>query len=128
MNTSDLNERIRTGYYTIKTEYPKPPKRNSKCSQCNTQLQKDSNYCPNCGLKICNTKNETKQYHEDVKKYHEEEHTLHELFRNDLKEEYGLQNSKYEPLIWEKAWEHGHAHGYYEIQYWYEEFSDIVKK
>ena len=57
----------------------------------------------------------------------EDERRLRELFRNDLRTEYGLMNHPKEDLLFEIAWDHGHSAGYPEVARHYEDFARLLK-
>ncbi len=47
--------------------------------------------------------------------------------RKHLEDEFDTSAHPCADMLWNKAWEHGHASGGHEVRYWYEEFYDLVK-
>lgn len=58
--------------------------------------------------------------------FHQEERRLKELFKKDLLEELGLTGHSKAQLLWEMAWDHGHADGLLDVVYWAEEFAKLL--
>jgi len=48
-------------------------------------------------------------------------------FRLEIAREYKMVTHPKEELVWNKAWDHGHADGLGEVAYWYEEFVEVVR-
>ena len=59
--------------------------------------------------------------------YHQESNRLNVLFREDLKEEFGTQNSPKEPMLFEKAWDRGHSSGLYEVALAYSDLVELIQ-
>ena len=56
-----------------------------------------------------------------------EGNTLYAQFKADLIEENGLAGHPKTDLCFNKAWEHGHANGYSDVVYYFEEFAELLK-
>lgn len=56
--------------------------------------------------------------------WRDENNRLTELFKNDLFQEFGVQNNPKREKAWLIAWDKGHAMGFSEV---YSEFSDLVE-
>ena len=63
-------------------------------------------------------------YHNKIQEYNKEKSKLHEEFRKDLFEEFGVTNHPKAPNVYEYAYDRGHAYGFSGV---YDEFSDIVE-
>ena len=64
------------------------------------------------------------EYKKHLQEYHKEESKLHEEFRRDLFEEFGVTDHPKADKMYGYAWEKGHAYGFSEV---YSYFSDIVE-
>lgn len=47
-------------------------------------------------------------------------------FRAACEKAFGVKGNVAD-LLWEKAWKHGHANGYTEVLYWYDEFAEFLR-
>jgi hypothetical protein len=59
--------------------------------------------------------------------YKIEEKTVHEALHAGLAKEYGLLGNPKEQKVWELAWSEGHSSGYYSIEQYYDQFSELVR-
>ena len=103
MNYKTIQEKLRENYYSnISADYPikKSYNRETRC-EC-------------CGL-VTKTWMDEEQYKKDLKTYHDEQNKLHEEFRNDCFNYYGIQNDPSRDVIFSRAWEQGHSSVYYEV-------------
>lgn len=53
-----------------------------------------------------------------------EEHEVHKL---ELAKEHDLVDHPKLDLLYAKAWEHGHANGFSEVAYWFEDLAELVR-
>lgn len=76
--------------------------------------------------------------------HHVEEQRVTDMLRHDLELEHGIRRRhptaarpnltlltvplEKATLLWDKAWEHGHANGYHEVAYWYDDLAGLVKR
>lgn len=61
--------------------------------------------------------------------YHMAERKRVEMFREDLEvayETFRLRPKKRD-LLWNKAWEHGHANGLSEVLWWYDDLVELTR-
>lgn len=74
-------------------------------------------------------------HHEQVKTelvalrstYESECHRVNTAFRKALATEYLTKpNHPKEQMLWEKAWAHGHASGYSDVESWYQDLSELI--
>lgn len=59
--------------------------------------------------------------------YHADRDRLRDLFRDDLFKENDLINHPKAQVLWELAWEEGHANGYAEVVMYFEKFLPLIK-
>lgn len=100
-----IKERIESGEFNNKLPYPKRDSRT-------------------CGV---DSPAQRALYESAVEAYRREERRLVALFREELAREHALLFHSKEELVWQKAWDHGHANGLSEVAYWYEEFAELVE-
>ncbi len=64
-----------------------------------------------------------------VEAYHIEEQQIVEKFKAACEEAFKVKQLKksIRDRLWNKAWEHGHANGYTEILFWYDELAEFLK-
>lgn len=60
--------------------------------------------------------------------YHKITGEVTNRFRKALAKEYLKANvsDDKEALVWDKAWEHGHANGYASVEFYYQDFAEIA--
>lgn len=58
--------------------------------------------------------------------YDNEERRLISQFAKDIAEEYGLQDHPRAAVLFNLAWEEGHAHGYFEVANYYDRFAVLL--
>lgn len=46
--------------------------------------------------------------------------------RTRLEKEHSTALHPKADLLWAKAWEHGHANGYADVEHWYSEFTELI--
>lgn len=51
---------------------------------------------------------------------------IHEEFKNDLFEEFGVANNPKREKAYSFAWEHGHSNGYEEVYHYFSEIVDLI--
>lgn len=56
-----------------------------------------------------------------------EEQRLVDLLHADLAAEHEVTDNPKEAMLWNKAWDHGHANGYNEVVICYEDFVELIK-
>lgn len=61
------------------------------------------------------------------KDYKNSEQVVNDAFRFGLAKEYGLINHPKEQKVWELAWSEGHSSGYYSVEQYYDQFSELVR-
>lgn len=59
--------------------------------------------------------------------YHADRGRLRDLFRDDLLKENGIVDHPKAQVLWELAWEEGHANGYIEVVMYFEKFLPLIK-
>jgi hypothetical protein len=59
--------------------------------------------------------------------FHDESRRLKALFKSDLEAEHGLAGHPKADLLFDIAWEHGHANGYYDVEIHYSELAELLK-
>ena len=75
----------------------------------------------------------------DREAYRQEDRRIEQQFRIDLENAYGIRVETGSPnfqilrhpladRLWAKAWEHGHANGFNEVLYWYDELVELVDR
>lgn len=47
--------------------------------------------------------------------------------RLKLEADYAMESHPKRELVWSKAWEHGHATGFADVEFWYSELVELVK-
>jgi hypothetical protein len=60
-------------------------------------------------------------------KYNTEENLLHQEFKNDLFEEFGVTDNPKKELLFDKAWDDGHYAGYSEVYNCFEGLVDLIR-
>jgi hypothetical protein len=66
-------------------------------------------------------------YKEQHTKYRAEERRLYDEFKQDLFEEYRVQEHPKREKVFNLAWEHGHASGYSEVYNYFGDFVDLIR-
>lgn len=66
-------------------------------------------------------------YKEQHTKYRAEERRLYEEFKQDLFEEYRVQEHPKRENVFNLAWEHGHASGYSEVYNYFGDFVELIR-
>lgn len=61
------------------------------------------------------------------KKYSDAQNKLVEEFKNDLFEEYGVENNPKREKCYALAWEHGNSSGFSNIDMYFSEFVELIK-
>lgn len=74
---------------------------------------------------------ERKEYYNNLlksekEKYGEETKRLEDLFKSDLESHFNMTNHPKKDMLYSKAWDHGHASGYSEVLYWYEDLHELL--
>jgi hypothetical protein len=64
---------------------------------------------------LINYQNDLNAWKEKLKKKNEKEQVLLAKFKTDLFEDLGIQDHPKKELLYSKAWERGHAHGFAEV-------------
>lgn len=62
-----------------------------------------------------------------LKQYDTESAKLHEEFKNDLFEDYGVTNNPKRFKCFELAWEHGHSLGHLEVYNYFRDFVELIR-
>ena len=47
--------------------------------------------------------------------------------KQKLAQEHGLVNDPKLDLLYQKAWEHGHANGYSEVEFWFKDLAELLR-
>jgi hypothetical protein len=63
---------------------------------------------------------------EEIQRRNAEEVKKQEELRARLEDEYTMEDHSKRNLLWDMAWEHGHASGHSEVEYWYGELIALV--
>ncbi|AGS80939.1 hypothetical protein [Caulobacter phage Cr30] len=58
--------------------------------------------------------------------YRDENYRLEQIFKQDLEEEFDVQNNPKKDLLFSKAWEQGHAYGFNEVYNHYIDLVDLI--
>ena len=93
----NMNERINSGYYITKVEYPD-----------RKLISKET-------------------FQELLKEYSKDQYRLEEQFKYDLFEELGITNNPKRDLLFSKAWELGHSSGYREVRFYAQELVELIQ-
>lgn len=64
---------------------------------------------------------------ENREAYRAESRKMEKKFRREIEKEFGLEDHPKRDLLWQLAWDHGHAHGWAEIYYWYDDLAALLK-
>ncbi len=118
VDKKSITEKIESGYYKNNLEYPSPLGNAFYCSNkdCLKQVDKNVNFCPNCGTDVRGMYEKIKaEYDEKKAAYNKEEGRLHLEFKLDLLDEFGLDKLPNADAIYDYAWNRGHSSGFYEI-------------
>lgn len=102
-------------YY--KTNKYKYPTWSHKCSCEKSMMQKtekDSKFCQYCGDKLYE-QYLVAVYKDDMKKYNSGQIRLHEEFKSDCFEEFGLKDHPNKDNIFGYAWMKGHSGGFNDV-------------
>ena len=124
---SEMFKRINAGYYMNKLEYQMRWTYVCPCEFYKIEGLNWVKYCPQCGKKIPAKEEFYADYNHEVHVYNEEERRLYELFREDLRVEFGTVDNPKEAMIFNRAWEHGHSDGFSSVYYWYSDLVDLIK-
>jgi hypothetical protein len=66
-------------------------------------------------------------YEAHRKEYNDESAKLHQEFKNDLFEEFGVSDNPKRNKCFDLAWEHGHPSGYEEVYNYFGDFVDLIR-
>jgi hypothetical protein len=56
-----------------------------------------------------------------------EQEKMTDKVRESLEQKHGMLTHLKRDMLWQLAWEHGHASGYSEVILWYEELVELLK-
>lgn len=106
-------------YESPKQEYPTRPKKPNlngySVSDAESFLQEMKEY-----------EEKMMAYEKNLKAYKEDIAYLNNEFHEDLMDEYNLRDNPKEGKLFEIAYEHGHADGFYSVFCWYDELSQLI--
>jgi len=99
------------------------------CTNCNKIISKLSwsKFCPDCGNKFPTFIDLNKSVVEQNKNYQIESKRLHNLFKSDLEEEFGVQNHIKKEKLFIIAYEYGHARGLHDVLDYYSDLVELIK-
>lgn len=113
---TDIYEKINSGYYNNPIGYPGHKPNTFNCQSCGVKVDKDDNFCKGCGFHVnIHIENVIKEWSDCRNEYEKAELERHERFKSDALNNFGYLNHPKADLIYAKAWEEGHAHGFSEI-------------
>jgi len=129
INTMTPQERMDTLYndecvYKNNDEYP---------SRSNFQADLDKEL-----EEFVGTRTQYKEYEKERKEFYSKKLTelrdaysaktreLNNIFKSDLENINGIENNPKKELLWEKAWDRGHAHGITDVKSAYEDLIDLI--
>ena len=118
-----VEEKINSGYYKNKMDYPSKPI--LVCQSCGANFGKDQKYCGDCGI-FTNFLNIFNIYNKAIKIYRSEERNNIERFKKDLFEEYGLTDYIKNEKVFSYAWDRGYSSGFHEVLNCFEEIVQLL--
>lgn len=62
-----------------------------------------------------------------VADYRAEESRIIGHFREACEKAFGMAGHPKAELLWKKAWEHGHANGYRDVLFYYDDFAEFLR-
>jgi hypothetical protein len=66
-------------------------------------------------------------YNNNHDEYYAKQHQLEREFAHDISIACGVESNPKTNKLFELAWQHGHADGFYKVFYYYETFAELIK-
>ena len=106
--------------YINKLEYPRKPSKPTFC------IYFSSSEARHYAAELEKYEEEKKIYNQKRDEYNEETHRLHELFKQDLFDEFDVTNNPKREKCFELAWSNGHACGLSEVYNYFSTFVELI--